>query len=308
MLVAAIDIGSNSVKLAVGDVDGQGHVRITQTDRVTLQIGRQVELDGALGSDVIGSVAQAVGDFATRARLAGARRIDVVGTSAAREATDGKALEDAVSAAAGVPMRRLSGEEEAHLVSRSIEASSGMPIHDAVMLDIGGGSTEIVRSQGGLVQRRVSMPIGAVRLTDRLALRGADALTAAQIDALDAAISEALDTIEPHAPVDRAFGCGGIVTLAGRMVHFGMPPVGTGINGADRLLLERDDVTALREQLQHSTVEARMAAAGTTQARAEILPAGIALLDACMRHLQVEMLQVHEHGIRTGLLADIALR
>lgn len=304
MLLGAIDIGSNSVKLAIGEVEA-GQVRIVETERVTLQIGRQVEADGCIGDDMILKVAQAVSRLATKGRLAGARRIDVVGTSAAREARDGDRLAAAVSAAAGVPMRRLSGDEEAHLVSRSIEVAVGMPLREAVMVDIGGGSTELVRCDGGLVVERVSLPIGSVRLAERHSLDSEGALTEAQRALLDASVAEALQALPSGEPGVRAFGCGGTVSLVGRLVHFGMPPAGVGSSGADRMLVEHLQVQDLRAQVDAADLEARCALTLLKRKRAVILPAGLAILDAVMQHLSIDELQVHEQGIRVGLLADL---
>jgi len=304
MYLAAIDIGSNSVKLAIGEVDA-GQVRIVETQRITLQIGRHVEADGRIGNDMILMVAQAVSKLATKARLAGARRIDVVGTSAAREAIDGDRLAAAVSAAAGVPMRRLSGDEEAHLVSRSIEVAVGMPLREAIMVDIGGGSTEVVRCDGGLVVERVSLPIGSVRLTERHGLDNEGALTEAQRALLSASVGDAMQALPSGESGVCAFGCGGIVSLAGRLVHFGTPPTGVGSSGADRMLVEHLQVQDLRAQVDAADLEARSALTGLKRKRAVILPAGLAILDALMAHLSIDELQVHEQGIRVGLLADL---
>ena len=304
MHLGAIDIGSNSVKLAIGEVE-EGQVRIVATERVTLQIGRQVEADGRIGDDMILKVAQAVSRLATKARLAGARRIDVVGTSAARDASDGDRLAAAVSAAAGVPMRRLSGDEEAHLVSRSIEIAVGMPLRQAVMVDIGGGSTEVVRCDGGLVVERVSLAIGSVRLAERHGLDTEDALTDAQRALLETSVSDALQALPAGESGARAFGCGGTVSLVGRLVHFGMPPTGVGSSGADRMLVEHLQVKELRARVDAADLESRCALTGLKRKRAVILPAGLAILDALMTHLLIDELQVHEQGIRVGLLADL---
>ena len=307
MHLAAIDIGSNSIKLAIGEAE-DGQIRIVETERVTLQMGRQVEADGCIGADMTQKVAKAVSKLATKARLAGARRIDVVGTSAAREARDGDRFAAAVSAAAGVPMRCLSGDEEAHLVSRSIEVAVGMPLREAVMVDIGGGSTEIVRCDGGLVVSRTSLPVGAVRLAHRFGLDGSTATTDAQRTKLDASIAEAMQDLQPGSPGIRAFGCGGTVSVAGRLLHFGMPPTGLGSSGADRMLIEPDQVQELRATLDAANLDERIELTGLKEKRATILPAGLAILDAVMKHLTIDELQVHEHGIRVGLLADLAER
>ncbi len=307
MRVAAIDVGSNSVKLAIGDVESD-HVHVVSTDRITLQLGRDVELHGGLGEAVIDAVAQAVGSLATQARMAGARRIDVVGTSAAREASDGDQLAAAVGAAAGVPMRRLSGLDEAHLLSRSIDIAVGIPLRSAVMLDIGGGSTELVCTDGGLVVDQVSLPIGSVRLTDRLQLRGEDPFDDNAKERLQGAVDEAISNVCSVEQGSRGFGCGGTVTSLTRLHMFGMPPSEVQAGAVDRTLLSREGVDALLESLASKSLEDRMACTGLKAKRAQILPAGAAILAGLLHRLDVEDLQVHEQGIRTGLLFDLAQR
>jgi len=305
--VAAIDVGSNSVKLAIGDVEGD-HVHVVSTDRITLQLGRDVELHGRLGNAVIDAVADAVGSLATQARMAGARRIDVVGTSAAREASDGDRLVAAVGAAAGVPMRRLSGLDEAHLVSRSIDIAVGIPLRSAIMLDIGGGSTELVHTDGGLVVDQVSLPIGAVRLTDRLELRGEEPFDDNAKERLRGAIDEAINDVGSVESGSRGFGCGGTVTSLARLHLFGMPPSEGRASAVDRALLSRDGVDELLDGLASKSLAHRMACTGLKAKRAQIIPAGAAILAGLLHRLDVENLQVHEQGIRTGLLFDLAQR
>ena len=310
MRVAVIDIGSNSVKLSIGDVE-DGHVHIIKTDRVTQQLGSRIEADGALGRDCIKAVAATVGQLATQARLAGARRLDVVGTSASREASDGGALRTAVSAAAGVPMRTLTGDQEAHLLSRSIEVGVGMPLQEAVMFDIGGGSTEVVYSNGGLVTERHSLPIGAVRLTDRLGLRQETALDSEALDALQKAVDEHCLDLPSCGPRARAFGCGGTVTALARLQVWGMPPdddAPAALGDIDGEMLLQEEVAAITTQLIEATLEARIVLTGLKRIRAEIIPAGAVILQSLLRQLGVAELQVREQGIRLGMLADLAVR
>lgn len=307
MRVAAIDVGSNSVKLSIGEVDGD-HVHVACTERITLQVGREVELHGRLGNEAIAAVADAVSSLATKARLAGARRIDVVGTSAAREAADGDRLVAEVGAAAGVPMRRLSGLDEAHLVSRSIDIAVGIPLRSAIMLDIGGGSTELVRTDGGLVVDQVSLPIGAVRLTDRLDLRGDEPFDNEEMTRLRVAVEEATTDVLSVESGSRGFGCGGTVTTLARLDLFGMPPQEGRSGTVDRALLGRDAVDELLVDLAGRSLADRMACTGLKAVRAQIIPAGAAILAGLLHRLDVDALQVHEHGIRTGLLFDLAQR
>lgn len=310
MRVAAIDVGSNSIKLSIGEVE-DGHVRVVGVDRITLQLGRPVASTGSLGDEAIAAAAQAVGQLATQARLAGARRIDLVGTSAVREAGDGDRLRAEAAAAAGVPMRILSGLDEAHLVSRSIEVSLGMPLRTAVMFDIGGGSTEVVHVEGGLVAAQHSIPLGAVDLTQRLGLDGAQPLRDADLEALQREIDEHLEPCiaapESGAAPRIGFGCGGTITALARLHHFGLPPSG-GAAAVDRLFLPRAAVEGLADQLAGASLDDRMAMTALEPDRARIIPAGAAIAARLMRRLDLDDVQVHEQGIRTGLMADLAMR
>ncbi|MCH2135447.1 MAG: hypothetical protein MK101_02570 [Phycisphaerales bacterium] len=309
MRVAAIDLGSNSVKLSIGDVEG-AQVRVIESDRVLLQLGRLVAATGLIGPEAIEAAAATVAAMATRARLAGCRRIDVVGTSAAREAADGATLQAAVSAAGGVPMRVLSGLDEAHLVSRSVEVAHGMPLGTAVLFDVGGASTEIVRIDAGLVVDQCSLPLGAARLAQQHGLTSASPPGSDVLAALDESIAAELDALEP-AGVTQAVGCGGTVTALALLNHQGFDASGCAseaLSSIDGVTLELEAIVELTDRLSSVSLRERMQLTGLEEGRAAILPTGGRLLWRLMERLGVSSAVVHEQGIRTGLLADLAAR
>ena len=173
MRVAAIDIGSNSIRLLVADVGERGgHEGVVETVARAGEIcrlARGLDRAGTIEEALAQRVGALAGEFARRARSLGARHIVVGATAAIRSAQNGAEVAAIVQRQSGLPVRVLTGDEEAQLVYRSVVLGLGRnAAHSAcVAFDIGGGSTEVVSGVGALPGRWASLPFGAVSLTER---------------------------------------------------------------------------------------------------------------------------------------------
>ncbi|HYD54972.1 MAG TPA: hypothetical protein VEA99_20215, partial [Gemmatimonadaceae bacterium] len=164
---AAIDVGSNSIRQIVADVTPDGSIRVVDEMKAQPRLGMGVHESGELGADSMNRAVEALGRMAELARQFGAERIEAVATSAVRDAANARAFLDRVRAETGLEVRVLDGEEEARLSFRSALAHFDLGAGRTVLLDIGGGSLEIVLSAGGVIDRLVSLPLGALRLTEQ---------------------------------------------------------------------------------------------------------------------------------------------
>lgn len=302
--IAAIDIGSNSVRQIVADVSADGTIQVVDEMKAAPRLASGLVDTGALQDEAITRAVEAIGRMATLARQLGAERVEAVATSAVRDAGNGDEFLQRVHRETGLFVRVLDGEEEARLSFRSALAHFELGAGRAVVVDIGGGSLELVLSVDGVIERLASLPLGAVRLTERF-LRD----DAARPKALRALRREVRAALRPHLPVRdwrgaAMIGSGGTFTnLAGlyltkqgiftaRSVHAARVP--------------RGDVEHLLEMLHAMSPDERRAVEGLNPDRADIIVAGLAAVAEVMARLEAREVQVSRYGIREGLLLEAA--
>jgi exopolyphosphatase/guanosine-5'-triphosphate,3'-diphosphate pyrophosphatase len=160
-----VDLGSNSVRLVVFEGRGRNPQAIFN-EKAVLGLGRGLQSTGRLNEAAIDPALTVLGRYHAVARAMGAEPLEVLATAAVRDAANGPDFVAALEARMpGVPVRILSGEEEARLSADGLLL--GVPEADGVLGDLGGGSLELVRLEGGRVERAASLPLGAIRLSDR---------------------------------------------------------------------------------------------------------------------------------------------
>jgi exopolyphosphatase / guanosine-5'-triphosphate,3'-diphosphate pyrophosphatase len=210
--VAAIDCGTNSIRLLIADVDrGNGAPRLTDVVREmrVVRLGQGVDATGELAPDALERTFAATADYADLIRRYGATAVRFVATSASRDARNRHVFVDGVRELLGVEPEVISGDEEAALSFAG--ASSVLPIHrgdQVLVVDLGGGSTEFVLGTADGVTAAKSVDIGCVRLTERH-LRD-DPPTAAQIAAAEADVDAAITRAGLDVPLERATAVVGV--------------------------------------------------------------------------------------------------
>lgn len=293
---AAIDVGTNSVLLLVVERAADGAL-VPLDERLEItRLGRGVDATRLLAADRIEATVDALQRFTAAARGHGIERLWVTATSAARDATNGGAFFALAKSACGVDVEVLSGDDEAQL---SFEAAVRELPGDGprAVVDIGGGSTEIVIGQAGRVDFRRSFDVGAVRLTERL-LHG-DPPTPAELHTLRASLAQTFAEIPPPPPGLTLVGVAGTVTT--------LCAIELGLDGYDGRLvqgrtLERASLRALADRLAALPLEARRRVPGLPSQRADTIVAGALLLDAVLDRLGLDRLVVSDRGLRWGLL------
>src|SRR5947207_400643 len=197
MRVAAIDCGTNSLRLLVADVPAAGDLVDVTRDMEIVRLGQDVDRTGRLATEAIERTRVALAGYTARLRGLGAERVRMVATSATRDAANADEFRAMVTATLGVPPEVVTGDEEARLSFTG--AVRGLPRQvdqPYLVVDIGGGSTEFVigtdtdtgspAGGGGTVGAAVSVDIGCVRMTERYLT--SDPPTAAEVTAAEAAI------------------------------------------------------------------------------------------------------------------------
>jgi exopolyphosphatase/guanosine-5'-triphosphate,3'-diphosphate pyrophosphatase len=304
--LATIDIGSNSVRLLVAEALRGGTYRILDEEREPTRLARSVSARGLLDEGAVAATVTALKTFKQIAAGYQVTGLRTIATCAVREARNGPDFCRKVREEVGLDVEVISGEREAQLAFTSVQHAFDLTGKNVVVADIGGGSTEIVFATGNLVESIFSTPLGAVRLTEQFtAGDAADGLAAEQLrDQLTAEVAAVLKkrTTKPLFAPHFLVGCGGtFTTLAELMMaakrEVDMPVAGYRVSQAElRHLLDR---------LAKMPVRARRNMPGMTPDRADIIIAGLTIIDAMLKRFRVNTVVVHTRGVRDGLLREM---
>lgn len=303
-VVGAIDVGTNMVRMRVDAIEeGAGGSRRRTLDagwEIT-RLGGGLEPGGPLAEDAMERTLAVLERFAARARAAGAQCMRVVGTSAAREASNGAAFAERVRSRTGLTLEIVDGGSEARLDALGVIADLDGDVRDAVILDIGGGSTEWIEVRGGVVGEAASVPIGVVRLTEALVRH--DPPSDAELEALDRAAREALSSVGGGR---RAAGCE-LIANAGTATTLAAVDLQLEALDADRIRghrVSRPVVDRIHAELAALPAARRLLVPGLVRGREDLIVAGLAILRAAMDRLGAGAVRISTGGLLEGLLVE----
>lgn len=299
MRVGVIDVGTNSVRVLVADVD-DGRLREIDRDLIITRLGEGVDRDGRLGAAPLRRTVEAIAAYAGRCDDAGCALVRITATSAVRDAANRRSFLDAVRDATGRDAEVLSGEQEAHLGFRGATIDLDAPA-PYVVVDIGGGSTELVRGARE-AERWISLDIGSVRLTERHIHDDPplpEQLDAVRADA-NAHLDDALGAIGSEPPATLIGLAGTITTVAA---------VTLGLTSYDRdavhgARLSRAQIGDSRALLASMTSEERRALPVMPRGREDVIVTGVVILEQVMDRLGVGEVRVSETDILDGTALD----
>lgn len=286
---SVVDVGSNTIHLLVGEVEG-GEVLPVTGEKFSARLGAGVEKTGRLEEGRLALAAEAINFFARIAALNGAPSPEVLATSAVRDAANGAELVDRVGETTGLKMRLISGKKEAELGFRGALSALGERPEKVVVVDLGGGSAQLILGdESGEIEERVSLPLGTNRTTERFVR--ADPPTDEELEGLRDHVSKML----PVWDVGEA------------------PVVAVGGSARAMLKVTSDPLTA--ERLRRLSEEVRTRPSGLlarehglTPERARVLPAAITTLATVLETYGKKELTVARGGIREGTLLALAER
>ena len=280
--VAAVDLGTNSTRLLVADVE-DGRVGEVERRLAITRLGESVDRRRRLLPTAIARVRNTLVEYRRTAERHGAERVLAIATSAVRDAENGEAFLGEVEWSYGFATRLLDGVEEAQLTFRGVAA--GRELADGTLLvDIGGGSTELVVAEGGGIGFHVSLDVGCVRLTDRF---GED------VDVLARHTREALPTLD----VGQAIGVSGTVTALAAL-DLGLVDYDSERVHGHRL--SRDAVDAQLRRLAALALDERRRVPGLEPERAPVIVAGAAILREILDAYGLDEVEASERDILDG--------
>jgi exopolyphosphatase/guanosine-5'-triphosphate,3'-diphosphate pyrophosphatase len=293
---AVIDVGSNSMKMHVADVDGDRVTAVDDRTEVT-RLGEGLRAGGELTDGAVERNVRALGKFAAAARELGAAEIVAVGTMALRTASNRERFLRRVREEHGLEVEVISGDEEARLAS--LAAVSGLgAMHGAVCIfDAGGGSTEFIFLRGGELEQSFSLAVGGRRLTEDI-LRS-DPVAPAEMAKLNRTVADLIAPAEQK--VNTLIGIGGTVTSLGSILHRLEKYDPEIVQGTRLTAAEVDRQIALFAGL---TVEERKEIVGLMPKRADVILAGAAIVRGVMRKVARDELLISDRGVRHGVMVD----
>jgi exopolyphosphatase / guanosine-5'-triphosphate,3'-diphosphate pyrophosphatase len=301
---AVIDVGSNAMKIQVAVVDQPKRYRVVEQDRQAVRVGHNVFRTGRLDPATAEAALKVLLDFKIMADQYQVKAIQAVGTSALREACDGKSfLREAHQL--GIPMQILSEEDEARLISLGIMSGLRFHLPLGLFLDIGGGSIEIAVANTTNIFCLFSLPLGAVRLTEELFT--SDPPRKGEIRRLRQVVRQKLKPVGQRLGQEKytmAFGSGGTMTA---LAETNIRVAGDVKNGS-LSILRRTRLKALLELLTTIPVKERASLISGDPKRADIIVAGGLVLYEIMSEIGLDYIFVSRRGLRDGLMIDLLQR
>lgn len=291
---AVIDIGTNSVLLLLGSRDGSGAVRIARDEARVARLGEGVARRGSLLPEAIDRTVAVLAEYRNLADEAGAP-IEAVATEGLRLARDKDLFLDRAREALGVPVRMISGDEEARLSYLSV-AREHPEVGAMRVIDIGGASTELAVGHGDVVDGVVSHKIGSVRLTEAHVAH--DPVLPGEVLAIESAARRAFES-QPLPAHDELYGLAGTVTTTAALL--------LGLDAYDRGRIDGTrwsvaEIVGLRDTLASESLEVRGQRPCLPPGRADVVVAGLSILGVALSHCGAKTLVVRDRGLRYALL------
>ena len=301
--LSAIDIGSNSIRQTIADVSPTGIIRVVDELKAAPRLGAGLSKRGSISEIAIQNALSTLSRMATLANQLGVKRTEVVATSAVREASNGEQFLRLVRSETGLKIKILRGEDEARLAFRSALAHFDLAVGRAVVMDIGGGSLELALSADGLVDRLISLPLGAIRTTERYL---GDGQKKKGMRKLRKNVREELrkHLSARHWHAARIICSGGTFTTLASMylARIGMESAKT-VHGTVIPLFELEHII---DMLHNMSPQERQAVPGLSAARSDIIVGGLAVAAEVAERVEARELVVSGYGIREGILLESA--
>ena len=294
MRVAVIDVGTNSTRLLVADVDEE-RVSVLERLSTVTRLGRGVDLSGHLAGEAIEDVCEAIGDYVGILEELGAETVDTIATSAVRDADNGSAFIAELRERFALSARVLDGEEEARLTYLGATSESP-PAEPTLVVDIGGGSTELIVGQGAEISFHDSLQAGVVRHSERCI--SSDPPTAGELEALATDVRGLIET-----SVGRGDEAARGIAVAGTPTSLAAVEMGLEPYDPSRVhghILALPSIQRMLSQLASAPLAERVEVPGLHPDRAPTIVAGIVILVEVMRAFGLEEITVSEQDILYG--------
>jgi exopolyphosphatase / guanosine-5'-triphosphate,3'-diphosphate pyrophosphatase len=296
--LAAIDVGTNTIRLTVAEVEPDGTYRVLDEEREMVRLGEHLDRTGRLSDEAIERAMTAIGKMKAIADGFEVTEIRAIATSAVREAANGAAFIREVLRRHKVRIEVISGDEEAQLAFRSAARHFNLDGRSSAVVDIGGGSVEVIQAAGTVIDQVHSLPLGAVRTTERFVR--SDPLKKKHWKVMRREIDRGIRAIgRPSHRAEIMIGSGGSFTALAHMSKWQREGRHGSVQG---YMLTPAEVVHLLDRLRETPLEARREIPGLSADRADIIVAGAAVIARLVKRFGTQQILVNERGVREGLL------
>ena len=298
--LAAIDIGTNSMRLMLCEIVGNSIAK-KEKELIITRIGKDLSRTGQITEKALRRNIDALKYFRNKADRFGAEDVLAIATSAVRDASNGEAFAAAAKSQAGVNVRIISGEEEAELGINGVMSELEDPDASVLVIDIGGGSTELILGSRDRIDYSVSIAAGAVRMTEQF-ITG-HPIRDEEINKLKSRLNELFR--EPleylnGKKIDRIIAIGGTATTAAAIFHrmdIYKPEI------VHNTVINKSFVADAFESLKSMTLQERHSVKGLQKERADVMPAGLCIMQHIIEGLKKESFTVSENDNLEGMIS-----
>jgi exopolyphosphatase/guanosine-5'-triphosphate,3'-diphosphate pyrophosphatase len=301
--IAAIDTGSNAIRLVVADLDDQWQVQPIENLRTPVRLGQDAFTNGILQEVTLQAAVDAFVQFRRIADDFGVSRIKAVATAAVREAQNSAILIDRIARASGIELEVISGEEEARLIYQAVVAAVNLEGKNALLVDIGGGSVEITLTRGTNILSTNSYAMGTVRLLQRLDWNA----YSKNPMAFGLLVREYVETVSRRIrreigdeKIDLCIGTGGNVEEIGKLRQ-------RLFKRENDRLVRVDELEKLVDRLSHMSYQDRIRKLGLRPDRADVILPATTVLKLVASLAGVDEVMIPNIGLKNGLLLDMAV-
>lgn len=297
---AVIDIGTNSIKFILAEMGKDGQFAAVMDKNNIAQLGEGLKETGKISPEAMARNCAAIKEFAETARANGADEIFAVGTMALRKASNTADFVKMVKDETKVEIRVIPGDEEAKYSYLAVVSGIDLGQGKLAIIDTGGGSTEFVFGEGDRLDRRFSLELGAIRITEEFLK--ADPVTAEGVSAAAKSIDAFLAENGVNGKVDKLVGMGGGITSMASVMFEMVDYDPDRVQGSTLSLAEVEKQIAMYSA---RTIEQRRSIVGLQPKRADTILASALIVRGIMLRLAADGLTVSDRGLRHGLLYDV---
>lgn len=302
LAIAAIDIGSNAIRLVLGEIDKHQNLQVLKKIREPVRLGEDVFATGEISAKTTAKALQSFRKFKTYLQSNGVQHIRAVATSALRETRNRDEFVRLVQKETGIRIEVIDGLEEGRLIHAAVASRVEMENRNILLIDIGGGSVELTVSCNGRIKGVKTFKLGTVRLLQMLQQRGLKEkhLKSFLLERLDP-VKAFLDTHTKNRSLDVCVGTGGNFECLGKLRV-------VLLNRNSIFSMTYHELSRINEHLGSMSVKERIEYLRMRPDRADVVvPAGM-VAQAVMGLAGVEMLMIPYVGLRDGILSDLASR
>jgi exopolyphosphatase/guanosine-5'-triphosphate,3'-diphosphate pyrophosphatase len=306
MKIAAIDIGTNSIHMVIVRVEEHRIFEIVDREKEMVMLGKNSLLSGRLAEDSIQRGLSALKTLKTIADSHGVDHIIASATSAVREARNGRDFIAQVKRTTGLDVQILSGTEEARLITLAVRDFVDLKDRKALICDIGGGSMELIVADARHIYYSESVKAGVIRLTERFILH--DPPSSQDLKKLSKWLNKKLNRISRKIQdlgPEIAIGTSGTILAMGQMITERRK---TNKTKTESDIININEVEEINEELQASSVEARLKVPGLDKKRVEQIVAGGILLESVLEASRMNEITLCDRALREGLIANYLIR